>query len=82
MNVDTHLVALELIDPSPFAHLCPPDQENIQRIRVDLECGGRIMTPLHAIEKDDGRWELLTGHDRLEAAKRYGLAEAGSGWPT
>ena len=68
--MDSLLVAVDMIDPSPFAHLCPPDEENIQRIRVDLEAGGQIMTPLHAIKKDDGRWELLTGHDRLEAAKR------------
>ena len=66
-------VDIDLLDPSPYAWLCPPDEESIQRIRADLEVGGEIMTPLHAIEKDDGRWELLTGHDRLEAAKRFGL---------
>ena len=68
-------VDIDLIDPSPFAFLCPPDEENIQRMRDDLDAGGEIMTPLHAIEKDDGRWELLTGHDRLAAAKRYGLSK-------
>lgn len=66
-------VDIDLIDPSPFTWLCPPDEENIQLIRVDLDGGGGILTPLHAIEKNDGRWELLTGHDRLEAAKRCGL---------
>lgn len=67
-----HFVALDLIDPSPFAWLCPPDEANIERIRADLEDGGMIMAPLHAFKKEDGRWELLTGHDRLEAAKRTG----------
>ena len=42
------LVSLDLIDPSPFAQLCPPDEENIERIRADLEAGGKIVTPLQA----------------------------------
>ena len=54
-------VSVDLIDPSPFAYLCPSDAENIERVRADLEAGERIQTPLHAILKDDGRWELLTG---------------------
>ena len=69
-----HFVLLDLIDTSPFAHLCPANEENIESIRADLESGGKIMTPLHAIPVSE-RWELLTGHDRLEAAKRAGLHE-------
>ena len=63
-------VSLDLIDPATFAHLCPPDEGNIQRIPADLEAAGKIMTPLHVIAKDGGRRELLTGRDQLEAASR------------
>ena len=68
--MDWFYVDTDLLDPSTFAWLCPPDEQNIQLIRADLDTGGRIMTPLHAFKKEDGRWELLAGHDRLEAAKR------------
>jgi ParB-like chromosome segregation protein Spo0J len=65
----TKLVRVDLIDPSPFSDLSPPDADNQERIREDLEAHrGDILNPLHVVRKPDGRYELLAGHDRLEAA--------------
>lgn len=69
------MIRVDLIDPSPFAHLSPPDLDNQEAIRLDLEAnGGLILNPLHAIQNGE-RWELLAGHDRLGAAIKHGLTE-------
>lgn len=66
-------VPVEKIDPSPWADLFPHEDEDIARLQADIEARG-IQTPLHAFPRGD-RFELLAGHDRLEAAKRAGLTE-------
>lgn len=72
------LIALDLLDPCRFQRPYHADEENIEAIRADLEeNGGLLLNPIHALPTDDGRWEILAGHDRAEAAKRAGLEEVG-----
>lgn len=61
--------------PSRFVHLTPANEENIERIRADLEHGSKmLLNDPHAF-REDGKWELLAGHDRVEAARRAGWTE-------
>lgn len=67
----SRLVRVDHIDPSPWADLFEHPEEHIARLAEDIAERG-IQTPLHAYPRGS-RYELLTGHDRLEAAKRCGL---------
>lgn len=66
--------ALADVVPSRFAHLTPPDEVNIERIRADLESGSQMLLNVpHVFRRpEDGKYELLAGHDRVEAARRVG----------
>lgn len=66
-------VRIDIIDRSPWADLFDHDEENIAALAEDIQARG-IQTPLQVYPRN-GRYELLTGHDRLEAAKRVGLRE-------
>lgn len=69
-------VKLSDLVPSRFAHLTPPSEENIERIRADLETGSRILlNNPHVFKNEAGKYELLAGHDRAEAARRAGWTE-------
>lgn len=67
----SRLVRVDHIDPSPWADLFEHPEEHIARLAEDIAERG-IQTPLHVYPRGS-RYELLTGHDRLEAAKRCGL---------
>lgn len=67
------LVRIDSIDRSPWADLFPHDEEHVARLTEDIAERG-IQTPLHVYPRGD-RYELLSGHDRLEGAKRAGLTE-------
>lgn len=69
----SRLAKIDLIDPSPWAALFEHPEDHIARLAEDIAERG-ITTPLHVYPRGE-RYELLTGHDRLEAAKRAGLAE-------
>lgn len=62
---------IDCIDRSPWADLFEHPEEHIERLAADIKERG-IQTPLHVYPRGE-RFELLTGHDRLEAAKRAGL---------
>ncbi len=64
-------ISPRLIDPSPWADLFPHDEEHVERLKEDIAARG-IKTPLHVYKRGE-RYELLTGHDRLEAARRLEL---------
>ena len=66
-------VKIDLIDPSPWARFFPHDEEHIARLAEDIATRG-IQTPLHLYPRGE-RFEVLAGHDRLEAARRCGLTE-------
>lgn len=61
------------VDPSPWAGLSDHPAEHIDRLAEDIAERG-IQTPLHVYPRGE-RYELLAGHDRLEAAKRAGKSD-------
>lgn len=65
------LAAVDHIDPSPWADLFEHPADHIERLAEDIAERG-IQTPLHVYPRGE-RYELLAGHDRLEAAKRLEL---------
>jgi ParB-like chromosome segregation protein Spo0J len=69
----SRLIKVALIDPSPWADLFPRDDAELALLTDDVKLRG-IQTPLHVCPRGD-RYELLAGHDRLEAAARAGLIE-------
>lgn len=69
----SRLISIALIDPSPWADLFPHDEEHVSRLAEDVAARG-VQTPIH-VYPTGGRFELLAGHDRLEAAKRAGKPE-------
>lgn len=69
----SRMVRIDLIDPSPWADLFDHPEDHVSRLAEDIRERG-IQTPLHVYPTGE-RFELLTGHDRLAAAKLAGLAE-------
>jgi len=67
------MVRIDLIDPSPWADLFDHPEDHVSRLAEDIRERG-IQTPLHVYPTGE-RFELLTGHDRLAAAKLAGLVE-------
>ena len=65
-------VLLASLLPSRFAHLTPPDPINIERIRLDLKEGSKILLNVPHAFRVGTKWELLAGHDRVEAARLAG----------
>ena len=69
----SRMIPIHRIDPHPDADLFPHEEEQVERLRADIEARG-IMTPVHVAPEGE-RFILLTGHDRVEAARRQGLSE-------
>lgn len=67
------LISIALIDKSPWTDLFDHPTQHIENLAADIQERG-IQTPLQVYPRN-GRYELLTGHDRLEAAMRIGLRE-------
>jgi hypothetical protein len=70
----SRLIPIDKIDPSPWARLFPHDEEHITRLAEDIEERG-VQTPLH-VYPTGARFQLLAGHDRLDALRRNGETEA------
>lgn len=69
-------VKLSDLIPSRFVHLTPPNEENIERIKDDLLNGSKILlNNPHVFKNEAGKYEILAGHDRVEAARRAGWTE-------
>ena len=60
-------IPLADVVPSRFVHLTPPSEENITRIAADLVANKVMLNEPHVFKEGD-KWELLAGHDRIEAA--------------
>ncbi len=68
-------VKLTDLIPSRFAHLTPGSEENVERIRADLVDGSKMILNDPHVFREGEKWEILAGHDRVEAAKRAGWTE-------
>lgn len=61
-----------LIDPFPHHPFLVLDDDDMDSLTESVARIG-VKEPLLARRRDDGRWELLSGHRRLHAARRAGL---------
>lgn len=69
-------VKLADVRVSRFSRLTPADRANVERIRADLVDGSKmLLNDPHVFKDDAGKWELLAGHDRVEAALLAGWDE-------
>ncbi len=68
-------VKLTDLIPSRYSHLTPGSEENIERIRVDLVDGSKMLLNDPHVFREGEKWEILAGHDRVGAAKRAGWTE-------
>lgn len=69
---DFRVVALELIDPPPIAMREEMDDRALEELAADIKRNG-ILQPPGVIERD-GRYVIVWGHRRFEAAKLAGEA--------
>lgn len=70
------ILRIALLDPCRFQKPHHYDQENIKAIAADLTDGSKaILNPVHVIPKGGGRWEIVAGHDRVEAARAAGFSD-------
>ncbi len=68
-------VKLTDLIPSRYSHLTPGSEENVERIRVDLVDGSKMLLNDPHVFREGEKWEILAGHDRVKAAKRAGWTE-------
>ena len=66
------MIPIELIDPFPDHPFQVRDDEDMDNLVESISERG-ILTPVTLRKKDDGRYEILSGHRRTHAAKRAGL---------
>ncbi len=66
-------IPLDEIDPFPDHPFQVKDDEDMQRIAESISKFG-VLTPAIARAKEDGRYELISGHRRCRAAELAGLA--------
>lgn len=73
MDPQLRFIPLDLLDPSPYQPRTDlGDLEDLARSIAQLG----LLQPLVARPKEEGRYELLAGHRRLEALRRLGWSEA------
>ncbi len=68
-------VKLTDLIPSRYSHLTPGSEENVERIRVDLVDGSKMILNDPHVFREGEKYEILAGHDRVEAARRAGWTE-------
>ena len=65
-------ISLEEIDPFPDHPFKVRDDEDMQNLVESVKANG-VLTPATVRKKEDGRYELLSGHRRLRACQIAGI---------
>ena len=65
-------IPLSEIDDFPSHHYRVLDDEDIQNLMESIKDRG-VITPAMVRKKDDGRYEMISGHRRKHASERLGL---------
>lgn len=65
-------IPMELIDPFQNHPFKVRDDEDMSRLRESIESRG-VLTPAIVREKEDGRYELISGHRRKKACEDLGM---------
>ena len=65
-------IPLDVIDPFPDHPFKVRDDEDMQNLVESVKANG-VLTPATVRKKEDGRYELLSGHRRLRACQIAGI---------
>lgn len=66
-------IPVELIDPNPMQPRGAMDPVALEELTLSVKTSG-IIQPVLALSLPNGRYQLIAGHRRTEAAKKAGLA--------
>lgn len=73
-GVETVQLLLDKLDESPLNFFHPLKEAKYKEVKDSIEALG-LLTPLIVRPKDDGRYEILAGHNRAKICKELGWAD-------
>ena len=73
-NEKVSLVSISLVDDFPEHPFMVKDDESMEQLINSIEMNG-ILNPIIARKKEDGRYEVVSGHRRKHACSRLGISD-------
>jgi len=73
-NEKVSLISLSLVDDFPEHPFMVKDDESMEQLINSIEMNG-ILNPIIARKKEDGRYEVVSGHRRKHACSRLGISD-------
>ena len=73
-NEKVSLISLSLVDDFPEHPFMVKDDESMEQLIHSIEMNG-ILNPIIARKKEDGRYEVVSGHRRKHACSRLGITD-------
>ena len=73
-NEKVSLISLSLVDDFPEHPFVVKDDESMEQLIHSIEMNG-ILNPIIARKKEDGRYEVVSGHRRKHACSRLGISD-------
>ena len=73
-NEKVSLVSISLVDDFPEHPFMVKDDESMEQLIHSIETNG-ILNPIIARKKEDGRYEVVSGHRRKHACSRLGITD-------
>ena len=73
-NEKVLLISLLLVDDFPEHPFMVKDDESMEQLMHSIEMNG-ILNPIIARKKEDGRYEVVSGHRRKHACSRLGITD-------
>ena len=73
-NEKVYLISISLVDDFPEHPFMVKDDESMEQLIHSIEMNG-ILNPIIARKKEDGRYEVVSGHRRKHACSRLGITD-------
>ena len=73
-NEKVSLISIALVDDFPEHPFMVKDDESMEQLIHSIEMNG-ILNPIIARKKEDGRYEVVSGHRRKHACSRLGISD-------
>ena len=73
-NEKVSLISIALVDNFPEHPFMVKDDESMEQLIHSIEMNG-ILNPIIARKKEDGRYEVVSGHRRKHACSRLGITD-------
>ena len=73
-NEKVLLISISLVDDFPEHPFMVKDDESMEQLIHSIEMNG-ILNPIIARKKEDGRYEVVSGHRRKHACSRLGITD-------